>query len=212
MLKKEKERMTNQTQEQVVDNSNTSSETIKNHYVVSDVKSDNEVIFDIYPTDMSKKVSWGIVADEGEYEEGIEKVFLTENSAKEGIDEFKKEKVAWESVKDEIEDRLHDNYFIHAEEDENNEISVEERDIETSYKKMSVSDYINKEIEKHDKRYWFGDVDKNSSRTKKENQIMKWLNNGGQLPFGYECVRLVSDNLVTFGLIKKEKIDENKSN
>ena len=121
MLKKEKERMTNQTQEQVVDNSNTSSETIKNHYVVSDVKSDNEVIFDIYPTDMSKKVSWGIVADEGEYEEGIEKVFLTENSAKEGIDEFKKEKVAWESVKDEIEDRFHDNYFIHAEEDENNE-------------------------------------------------------------------------------------------
>ena len=68
MLKKEKERMTNQTQEQVVDNSNTSSETIKNHYVVSDVKSDNEVIFDIYPTDMSKKVSWGIVADEEEYE------------------------------------------------------------------------------------------------------------------------------------------------
>ena len=61
--------MTNQTQEQVVDNSNTSSETIKNHYVVSDVKSDNEVIFDFYPTSMSKSVDWETHSDGDEYVE-----------------------------------------------------------------------------------------------------------------------------------------------
>ena len=206
--------MTNETQEQVVDNSNTSSETIKNHYVVSDVKSDNEVIFDFYPTSMSKSVDWETHSDGDEYVEQEEKVFLTEKDAENAIEQFKKEGIDYNSIRDEIQDRFYDNYTIHCDdEDENGNVFVPESNIDTSTQKMSVSDFIKSEIEKRDRLVisWYG-KDK-SSNLEKENIIIEQLNNRLRWSgVDYKCVRLLSDNSVTFGLIKKEKIDETKTN
>lgn len=200
-----------QVKEQVIDNANTSSETIKNHYVISDVKKDDEVIFDFYPTSLSKKVYWEIEPDNDYYEVSDDKVFLTEKDAQNGVEEFVKDPIEHYQVRDEIEDRFYNLYTIVADEDENDHIIVEDDNIETSFKKMSVSDYINKEIEKRDSSWWYCGLNNNSPRFDKEKSIIERLNN--QLKrqgIDYECVRLLSDNNQTFGLIKKEKINETK--
>jgi hypothetical protein len=202
-----------QVKEQVIDNANTSSETIKNHYVISDVKKDDEVIFDFYPTSLNKKIGFTIDYDDGYFEKSENKLFLTEKDAKNGVDEFKKEPVPYEDVNDYIEDRFHSLYSVTADEDDDYNYIVpkelENDNIKTSFQKMSVSDYINKEIEDHERDDYFSFKEK--TRTEKENQVISWLNN--QLKrqgVDYECVRLFSDNKQTFGLIKKEKIDETK--
>ena len=206
--------MTNEAQEQVVNNSNTSSDTIKKHYVFTDVKSDNEVIFDFYPTSMSKRVDWEIHSDGDEFEEKEDKVFLTEKDAENAIEQFKKEGIDYNTIRDEIQDRFYDNYTIHCDdEDENGNVFVPEENIDTSTQKVSVSDFIKSQIEKRDKlpMGWYG-RDK-SSNLEKENIIMEQLNNQlRRSDVDYKCVRLLSDNLVTFGLIKKEKNDETKTN
>tara|TARA_Y100000031_G_scaffold152347_1_gene195328 strand:+ start:353 stop:1258 length:906 start_codon:yes stop_codon:yes gene_type:complete len=206
--------MINQENEQVVDNTNTSSETIKNHYVVSDVKADSEIIFDFYPTSMKKKVYWEVHSDEDEYEVSDNKVFLNEKDAEKSVEDFKKEPVDYEEVRSAVEDRFYDTYTIHADnEDDDGNIFVSEDSIETSSNKMSVSDYIKTEIQKKDSNpyIWWGKD--NSSLTEKENIVIEQLNRQlKRQDIDYECVKLLSDNSVTFGLIKKEKIDETKSN
>jgi hypothetical protein len=200
-----------QVKEQVIDNANTSSETIKNHYVISDVKKDDEVIFDFYPTSLSKKVYWEIEPDNDYYEVSDDKVFLTEKDAENSVEEFKKDPIEHYQVRDEIQDRFYDLYTIVADEDENDHIIVEDDNIETSIKKMSVSDYINEEIEKRDRYDWYGSADSNSTRFHKEKSVIEKLNQKlRRQGLNYECVRILSDNNQTFGLIKKEIIDETK--
>lgn len=204
--------MTNDTnnnlvKEQVIDNTNTGSEAVKNNYVVSDVKSDDEVIFDLYDTSMSKSVSWSICREEDETSVEDDQLFLNEKDAEKSVDKFKKEPIDYEGVRDQIEDRFYSCYSVNADEDDNGNFIVDEDDTYSSIQKMSVSDYINKEIERHQHSYWFKDY----TRKQQENQVITWTNNKlKRQDIDYECVRVLKDNKLTFGLIKKVNDDETK--
>ena len=197
----------NQVKEQVIDNTNTGSEAVKNNYVVSDVKSDDEVIFDFYDTSMSKSVSWSIHSEEDETTVESDQLFLNEKDAEKSVDKFKKEPIDYEGVRDEIEDRFYNCYSVHSDEDDNGNFIVDENDTYSSIQKMSVLDYINKEIERHQHSYWFKDY----TRTQQENQVITWINNKlKRQVIDYECVRVLKNNKLTFGLIKKVNDNETK--
>lgn len=194
----------NENSKQVIE---TNSETVKNNYVVSDVKSDNEVIFDLYSTSMTKTVDYEIHSDEDTYEVSSEKVHLNESDADKSIADFKKEPIDSSDVRCEIEDRAMSSYTVHSEEDSSGDFIVNENNIDASVEKMSVSDYINKEIESHKGGYFF----QNLSRDEMEKKVMCWLNNTLiRSNVDYECVKILKDNKLTFGLIKKVNNNQNQ--